>query len=69
MARIRNTYESSYIWMPNIKIHVRRAAGRGYSYFHLYMGVGTYLFVCHASWQTKNDTDLKFSTHIPRDHI
>ena len=30
------------------KIPVRRAAGRGYSFFHLYMCV--FIYVCHASW-------------------
>ena len=36
-----------------IKIHVRRAAGRGYSYFHFYMCVFfvyVSIYLCHASW-------------------
>ena len=47
-----------------VKIHVRRAAGRGYSQFHLYMCI----CVTHPS-QTKHDTDLKFSTHTHIDFI
>ena len=50
------------------KIHVRRAAGRGYSYFHLHVCVRIYLCV-KPPGQTKNDTDLKFGTHTPLDHI
>ena len=57
-----------------IQIHVRRAVGRGYSYIHLYMCVCNhlyvYLFMCVTPpGQTKNDTDLKFSTHALLDHI
>ena len=55
-----------------IKIHVRRAAGRGYSQYHLYMCVYVRicLFICHASWPlTNNDTDLKFGRHTPNDLI
>ena len=33
---------------PPFKIQVRGAAGRGYSYFHVYMCFCIY--VCHASW-------------------
>ena len=51
------------------KIHVRRAAGRGYSPFHL-LYVCMYLFICVTPpGQTENDTDLKFGTHTPLDHI
>ena len=38
------------------KIHVGRPAGRGYSYFHLYMCL--FMYVCHAYGQAKNDTYL-----------
>ena len=53
-----------------IKIHVRRAADREYSYFHLYMCVCfslfVYLFMCVTPpGQTKNDKD----THSPRPHL
>ena len=37
--------------LTTIKIHMRRAAGRGYSYFHLYMcSMCVFIYVCHASW-------------------
>ena len=53
---------------------MRRAAGREYSYFHLYMRVCmylcVYLFMCVTPpGQTENDTDLKFGTHTPLDHF
>ena len=64
-----------YLKFPDIiKIHVRRAVGRGYSYFHLYMCVCFYLFVhlfmcVTPPGQTKNYTDLKFGTDTLLDHI
>ena len=52
------------------KIHVTLAAGRGYSYFHLYMCVFVYVFICVTPpGQAKNDTDQKFGTHTPIDLI
>ena len=46
-----------------IKIHVRRAAGRGYSFIHLWMC----LWVCTGPpGQTKNDTDLKLGNKQPK---
>ena len=56
-----------------IKILVRMAAGRGYSYFHLLykiMPVGMLVVGCTGPpSQTKNYTDQKFGTHTPLDHI
>ena len=52
------------------KIHVRRAASQEYSYFHSYMCVFVYVFICVTSpGHTNNDTDLKFGTHTPIDFI
>ena len=49
-----------------IKIHVKRAAGREYYYFHLYM----YLFICVTPpGQTKKNTDLEFGTHTPLAYV
>ena len=45
------------------KIHVRRAAGRGYSYFHLWM---CFLVCTGPPGLTKNDTDLKLGNKQPK---
>ena len=48
------------------KIHVRRATGRGCSYFHLYMCVFfIYVFiqVCHACWLNEKRYRPEFGTH------
>ena len=51
-----------------IKNHVRRAAGRGYSYFHLYMCVCMYLL--HASWPNeKRYRPEIWYTRSPRPHL
>ena len=56
-----------------IKIHGRRAAGRGYSYFHLYM-CSMYVFIyllmsVTPPGQKKHDTDLKFGANTPLWHV
>ena len=45
----------------NIKIYVRRAAGREYSYFYFYMCICVWVCVT-PSCKMKNDTDQKFCT-------
>ena len=55
-----------------VKIPVRRAAGRGYSYFHLYVFLRLYLFiyVCHASWPNeKRYRPEIWYTHFPRPYL
>ena len=57
-----------------IKIHLRRAAGRGYSEIHLYMCVfmNVFMYVCNCVMppgQTNKDADLKFGPHTPIDLI
>ena len=55
-----------------IKIDVRRAAGRGYSYFHLQICWSVALLIGLSDTfppQRKKDTDLKYGTHTPLDHI
>ena len=69
-----NTLKVFFIVSIIFKIHVRRAANRGYSNFPLYMCVCFYLFVylfmcVTPPNQTKNYTDLKFGTDPLLDQI
>ena len=70
LEKLQRHVNSRMLRRFSCQIHVSRAAGRGYSYFQLYMCVCIYVVICVTPpGQTKNDTHLTFGTHPPIDLI
>ena len=66
-------FKSIFDIQLSIKVYVRRAAGRRYSYFHSMFACAVFLLIyslCHTSWpNVRRYRPEIWYTHFPRPHL